>query len=1607
MATRSRTTVAATCEITPQLVSPRVHALGEVARVNAGGDAVGTFGVDRFYSGGGYYVSGNVVATSGVENAASPELYQSERVGNFSYSFSGLSPGAPYTVRLHFAEIWFDSDSAGARVFQVAINGALVLENFDIVSVAGGANKAVVREFRPVANAEGRIVVDFVSVVDNAKVSGIELIPPANQAPALLEPVLQLNSGGDAVSSFGEDELFAGGWTYSSNNPITTSGVANAAPAEVYQSERWGLDSYTSSGLTPGALYTVRLHFAEIYYTSAGSRVFHVGINGKSVLEYFDIYSEAGANKALVKDFSAIATEDGQIVVSFWGAIDNPKLSALEVLKPVEQSSPTLPGRTIGAGRHPLVSGCNATAVAFSERTDDSAAVYLSTFKPAGEALDSVQVAQTRVSTPNPGVAALPGDDFAVAWTDFDDDELGISLRKVVAGVPQDNAIIANEDRAFSQSDSDIVFDGNKLVVAWMDSHDAANGPDLHYRLFTPDLKPLSGDQVLAATGAVEDNVVLAGRSGHWAAAWRAGSQGKETIEVQSGASHWTVGPFLPGATDNRPDLIFLDDTHLAVAFTIGTDPDNTGTANVPRLHAAVLGANSPGIAESFALAPARSPYATLPSVGQSEPNLVLSANELLLAWRSSAIPGDSHGSELWLRRVPFISLGDKVMLNPSVVEAPLIQTNAQREGDQDAFRMVATTLWPSGGVATVWDDFNHSFGAKAGGPDVVLQIAAREADAGGACPAFGPNQPVPLQNATATFSQTSFGGNPITMAIDGQIVVNNGWAIYEGSNSDGPNAIDRTHAQTAVFEAVSDIGVTGSLLTVKLHHWHQLAGHSLGRFRISVTADPRSDFADGALSGGDVTANWEPLQPIDVSATGEVTLTILADQSIVASGAPPADTVYTVVAPAPLGAITGFRLEALEGADFPDFGPGRYSNGNFVLTEFEVQDSDCTVEPVLSWTSPSVTKLNVSNDSDPLVAGWQGYLVVQTALAGTGATVQFAAGSGNLGPPVAVDAGGKATSALVTIPDAPSVTLTATTSSVPGRGIRSTSLTVLVDTLPPPAIGNLAASVPPELRRQTTFRLDWTAPNDQGARVSSYDVRVSKGTPIGAANFDAQAQIAYSHLASAAGAADGVDVSDRLIENNYYFAVAAIDQAGNRGPMAFAGPAAAHFNSTLLATGITDELFGFTADGSTSIDGDAYSDLIVGSYISNTVRIYMGSPSGYPSIPSATIEGVPIIPPPCTGPDLNCASFGRAAKIIGDIDSDGLPDLAIGSTVENGTGNVYIFKGRHPWPTLLHESDADYVVRATTGFSGAHHGLDIARLGDVNADGIDDFAVSAPLYGVDLGRISVVYGVPPGTAFGSVSLPADYGTRALEIDGSAGLLLGAHVVSLGPNYANTFVASAHAATNALPPTSAGSAFAFAAQQAVGPISIANAIQTFPGPVPTGRTGIGLAFLGGGGSLPLIGIGSPSYLSNPAAGQVDIFTGSAVGPFGGAHAIYTNSRATLVGDGFGVAVVGGAFPNGETTSFLGDSAPDVVLGGLREGGGGTHVYFLTGQNAATPGTRDIVSAADASYQMPSDWQGCSYFSSAIKDLNGDSYGDIAIGEWRRTTGYNGRLVVLW
>jgi hypothetical protein len=159
---------------------------------------------------------------------------------------------------------------------------------------------------------------------------------PSNQASATTQacvsPVIQINAGGPAENPFAADKYFIGGGTISHANIIDLSGVTNPAPTEVYQTARVGNFTYILPGFTAGSSHTLRLHFAETYFNTAGARKFNARINGAQVLSAFDIFAAAGAkNKAIVKQFTVNANASGQYIVQFTSVVNQSLLSGIEV----------------------------------------------------------------------------------------------------------------------------------------------------------------------------------------------------------------------------------------------------------------------------------------------------------------------------------------------------------------------------------------------------------------------------------------------------------------------------------------------------------------------------------------------------------------------------------------------------------------------------------------------------------------------------------------------------------------------------------------------------------------------------------------------------------------------------------------------------------------------------------------------------------------------------------------------------------------------------------------------------------------------------------------------------------------------------------------------------------------------------------------------------------------------------------------------------------------------------------------------------------------------------------------------------------------------------
>jgi len=124
-----------------------------------------------------------------------PWLFTSGLKGVTSFRVPLLEKGekGKYTVRLGFTPL--KGDQAGARVFDVKLQGKTVLEKFDLVNAAGGVGRVAVKEFKGIA-VEGDL--------------RVELTPPGLKGAAAIDVDRKLHH-------LGNDRVAA--WTESSPEP--------------------------------------------------------------------------------------------------------------------------------------------------------------------------------------------------------------------------------------------------------------------------------------------------------------------------------------------------------------------------------------------------------------------------------------------------------------------------------------------------------------------------------------------------------------------------------------------------------------------------------------------------------------------------------------------------------------------------------------------------------------------------------------------------------------------------------------------------------------------------------------------------------------------------------------------------------------------------------------------------------------------------------------------------------------------------------------------------------------------------------------------------------------------------------------------------------------------------------------------------------------------------------------------------------------------------------------------------------------------------------------------------------------------------------------------
>ncbi|MBI1406606.1 MAG: hypothetical protein GC145_10825 [Caulobacter sp.] len=430
----------------------------------------------------------------------------------------------------------------------------------------------------------------------------------------------------------------------------------------------------------------------------------------------------------------------------------------------------------------------------------------------------------------------------------------------------------------------------------------------------------------------------------------------------------------------------------------------------------------------------------------------------------------------------------------------------------------------------------------------------------------------------------------------------------------------------------------------------------------------------------------------------------------------------------------------------------------------------------------------------------------------------------------------------------------------------------------------------------------------------------------------------------------------------------------------------------------------GFTQDGSGGsyfgtdvstgdLNHDGYVDLVVSAYGANTVYVIFGTANGIAgNVSLSGLNGVNGFTVTGSG------QFGMTATFIGDVNHDGFDDILIGAPQvgANSEGQAYILYGRANGYAASYGS-ADLNPGAETVYNGGFRatlGSSGAALGDINHDGVADFAIGAEAQLV------------PGAAF--LFLGGEAGFQNLGLyNNEAGDHFGAYVAGLGDINHDGYDDYAVGGDNASS-LSGVVAIVFGAETPV--------VSQFTSALD-GTNGYRLFGLAAGNALSTVtGIGdfnndgiADFAVASRNAGVTGVNAGAVYVIFGRDDGNLPQSLADL--DGANGFTIYGAATNNQLGSEIthGDVNDDGIDDLIMSAGQAGVVYVMYGRTDALSPTYSASSIAGGEGFQIYGFNGLTTNSLAVGDLNNDGVDDLAVGSWFDTGGGNlaGSLSVIY
>jgi hypothetical protein len=391
---------------------------------------------------------------------------------------------------------------------------------------------------------------------------------------------------------------------------------------------------------------------------------------------------------------------------------------------------------------------------------------------------------------------------------------------------------------------------------------------------------------------------------------------------------------------------------------------------------------------------------------------------------------------------------------------------------------------------------------------------------------------------------------------------------------------------------------------------------------------------------------------------------------------------------------------------------------------------------------------------------------------------------------------------------------------------------------------------------------------------------------------------------------------------------------------------------------------FGFSAGTAGEVNDDGYSDVIVGA-----PSIYGGEGRAYLYHGSGT--GLSTTPAWTADGDQQDAYFATAVGTAGDVNGDGYDDVIVGAdwydSTETNEGRAFVYygspDGSSSWAHWSGEGDQ----------ASAHFGYAVRSAGDVNGDGYSDVIVSAPYYDngeTDEGRAYVYHGSATG-----LSTTADWSAEGDQESARFGASVGTAGDVDKDGYSDVIVSA--------PPydngeTNEGRVFVYHGS-ATGLSTTAD--WTAEGNQDHAWFGISVATAGdvNGDGYSDVVVGAYYYDNGETnEGRAYVYHGSESGLSATPD---WSAESNQAGACFGVSV-------GTAADVNGDGYSDVVVGACHYHNGEMYegrAYVYHGSETG------LSPAADWTAESDQDFAYLGYSVGTAGDVNGDGYSDVIVG----------------